>query len=131
MVAMSPNLMVALGLAKPSQEPAATKEGGEGGGMGDWRPPMFSGLTNSKPLTTLMPVVVGHNKKALEVQYKNKGGEDGQDGDVGDGEWSEEEGWDYEGAKCERKKATWCCCHNGRVYLSFHVNYMCTLLTCI
>ncbi|CAM9719376.1 unnamed protein product [Pylaiella littoralis] len=96
MVAMSPNLMVALGLAKPSQEPAATKEGGEGGGMGDWRPPMFSGLTNSKPLTTLMPVVVGHNKKALEVQYKNKGGEDGQDGDIGDGEWSEEEGWDYE-----------------------------------
>lgn len=96
---MSPNLMVALGLAKASQEPVATREGGEGEGTDDWRPPSFSGLDNSKPLTTLRPVVVGQNQKALEVQYKSKGGSDGGDGEDGDGEWSEEEGWDYEGTK--------------------------------
>lgn len=93
---MSPNLRSALGLVKASEELAMTAGGGGTGGN-DWRPPSFAGLTNSKPLTTLMPLVVGHNNKGLQVEYK-KGisADDGQGGDDGD-EWSEEEGWDYEG----------------------------------
>lgn len=107
---MSPNLMVALGLSKPSQEP----EGGEGGGKDDWQAPSFSGLTNSAPLTTLMPLVVGQNNKALEVQYMKKTGrDDGQDGEDGEGEWSEEEGWDYEGMMDEELVNACCCCCLG------------------
>eukprot|EP00752_Nemacystus_decipiens_P008983 g8020.t1 len=94
---MSANLRSTLGLAKPPEESGATTgERGEAGDN-DWRPPSFSGLGNSNPLTTLQPLVVGQNNTGLQVEYrKGAPGNDGQDGEDGD-EWSEEEGWDYEG----------------------------------
>lgn len=94
---MSPNLRSALGLLKAPEEPATTAGGAEANGD-DWRPPTFSGLTNSKPLTTLKPLVVGHNDKGLQLEYKKEtpGDDVERGGDEGD-EWSEEEGWDYEG----------------------------------
>lgn len=95
---MSHNLRVALGLATAG-EVATAETGGGGDGNGDWRPPSFAGLDNSKPLTTLMPLVIGQ-QKGLEIEYKKKMGEgeaEGGEGGDGDEEWSEEEGWDYEG----------------------------------
>lgn len=96
---MSANLREALGLGTASEAEAATMGGGEGGDS-HWRPPEFSGLTNSKRIQqTLKPLVVGQNHKALEVEYSTKApGGDGQDEADGDG-WSEEEGWDYEGER--------------------------------
>eukprot|EP00903_Cladosiphon_okamuranus_P010040 g9520.t1 len=95
-VTMSSNLRSALGLAKPPEESSAASGGEETGGN-DWQPPSFAGLANSKPLTTLQPLMVGHNDKGLQVEYRkgNPGSDDGQGGEDGD-EWSEEEGWDYE-----------------------------------
>lgn len=92
---MSPNLQLVLGLAPPEGS-AVTKGGVEAGGD-DWRPPAFAGLTNSKPLTTLQPLVVGQNK-GLQVEYRKRASDDKQGGDNGDG-WSDEEGWDYEGER--------------------------------
>ena len=87
-----------------------------------WRPPSFSGLTNSKPFTTLQPLFVGQGK-GLEVQYRskhregsrdaNEGEAQDQDEDTGDRvqneeeeeDLSEEEGWDYQGMRntCKSK----------------------------
>lgn len=97
---MSPNLQSILGLAKPSD---GVNEGDGGGDKGDWRPPSSSGLDNSKPIRTLTPLVVGQNK-GLQVQYKKKrqeGDGDGSQQEDGDEDWSEEEGWDYEGTKMD------------------------------
>ncbi|CAB1116179.1 unnamed protein product [Ectocarpus sp. CCAP 1310/34] len=94
--AMSHNLRVVLGLATAG-EVATAETGGGGDGSDDWRPPSFAGLDNSKPLTTLMPLVIGQ-QKGLEIEYKKMGeggAEGGEDGD-GEEEWLEEEGWDYE-----------------------------------
>lgn len=93
---MSPNLQLALGLTPAPKGSVVTTGGGETGGS-SWQPPSFSGLANSKPLTTLKPVVIGSNSTGLQVEYKKGASRDGgQGGDDGD-EWSEEEGWDYEG----------------------------------
>lgn len=113
---MSPNLREALGLGKASEAEAATTGGGEEGDS-HWRPPEFSGLTNSKRIQqTLKPLVVGQNHKALEVKFSTKApGGHGQDEADGDG-WSEEEGWDYEGKenimKCQQSFFSSCCFSN-------------------
>lgn len=95
---MSPNLRAALGFGA-----ASTAEPGPGGDREkEWKPPTFSGLHNSSPLKTLMPLAVG-KEKGLEVMYKNRegtGAADGGQGSDGDeeGMWdSDEDGWDYEG----------------------------------
>lgn len=97
---MSPNLQSILGLAKPS-DGVTGRTGEADGDKSDWRPPSFSGLDNSNPIRTLNPLVVGENK-GLQVEYKKKRqsaeGNASQNED-GDEEWSEEEGWDYEGTK--------------------------------
>ncbi|CAM9903769.1 unnamed protein product [Ectocarpus sp. 6 AP-2014] len=106
--AMSHNLRVALGLATAG-EVATAETGGGGDGNGDWRPPSFAGLGNSKPLTTLMPLVIGQ-QKGLEIEYKKKMGEgeaEGGEGGDGDEEWSEEEGWDYEDVPDEEYVLDW------------------------
>lgn len=86
----SPNLRSLLGLSNPAED-GEKKEG-------VWRPPMFSGLQNSKPVVTLSALAVG-KEKGLEIKYKKTTTTPG-DGDADEEEdWdSDEEGWDFEGA---------------------------------
>lgn len=98
--AMSPNLQAILGLSKPSGIGTAnnTDEDSKDSNKNDWRPPPFAGLNNSRHVTVLRPVVVGHGK-GFDVEYKNrrrKEEEEGEDGDEED-DSSEEKGWDYQG----------------------------------
>ena len=81
-----------LGLADPSQDPE-TAEANH-----DWRPPLFSGLQNSKPLVTLQPVGVGKNK-GMEVKRLSRSDKNGEGHGSGseEADESEEEGWDYTG----------------------------------
>lgn len=89
---MSPNLLSALGLTR----------NGDGETQGEWKPPTFSGLQNSKPLTTLLPLAVG-KENGLEVVKRRislsgeEAGEESGDGGWGSEEEEDEEGWDYEG----------------------------------
>lgn len=84
---MSPNLRKALGLTTHAE---SATQGATGEAMGsDWRPPTFSGLDNSEPLTYLKPLAVGQ-RKGLEVRQAGSGSADGEE--------SDEEGWDFEGA---------------------------------
>lgn len=100
MAAMSPNLQAIFGLTIPSEGAnIITGDGEERRKNSDWRPPAFHGLGNSKTVTTLATLVIGQ-EKGLQMEYRDRQeeeeGECGQDGE-GDEEWSEEEGWDYEG----------------------------------
>ncbi|CBN77421.1 hypothetical protein Esi_0059_0020 [Ectocarpus siliculosus] len=96
MSAMSPNLQAVLGLRRPSGTDTANAE--QGDNKNEWHPPSFAGLSNSRRVTVLRPLVVGHGKM-FDVEYRNRGQqeeEEGEDGD-GDDDLSEGEGWDYQG----------------------------------
>ncbi|CAM9365840.1 unnamed protein product, partial [Ectocarpus fasciculatus] len=95
--AMSPNLQAVMGLRKTTGTDTTNAE--QGDKKNDWHPPSFAGLNNSRRVTVLRPLVVGHGKD-LDVEYRNGRRQEEEEGDCGDeddDDSSEEEGWDYQG----------------------------------
>ncbi|CAM9600991.1 unnamed protein product [Ectocarpus fasciculatus] len=94
--AMSPNLQAVMGLRKTTGTDTTNAE--QGDKKNDWHPPSFAGLNNSRRVTVLRPLVVGHGKD-LDVEYRNGRRQEEEEGDCGDeddDDSSEEEGWDYQ-----------------------------------